>query len=184
MGRLGKQNVLIYSAAALWLLFVLLPGMLARVYHRRFLEQRYQAARRLARIISWLHPADGWRQQPEIVYAIELAQQGETSAASAALKRFEGAKLIIAGVAIANLYRITDRWEEMILWEKQHQAELERAPYFLHSLLRARGETGDVRGLVELYDERKGQIGRLNPPAIRDLCRLMLFVFCGKREAV
>ena len=179
-----EQKALIYIAGGMWLLLVLLPGSLTRFYHRRLLQQRFTAARRLARIMSWLHPADGWRQQPEIVHALELAQQGETAAALATPERFKGAKSLIARAAMPNLYRITGQWEEMILWETQHRQELEKVPHLLNSFLRARGETGDVRGLVELYDRRKTQIGKLNPPSIRDLCRLMLFAFCGKRELV
>ncbi len=80
------------------------------------------------------------------------------------------------------LYRITNQWDELIAWETQHREALERFPQLLHTLLRARGETGDLRGLVDLYDRRKGQIAKLALPTARDLCRLMLFVFCGKRR--
>jgi rhomboid family protein len=183
-GWLLDQGALIYIAAGMWLLFVLLPGLLARVYQRRVLEQRFPAARRLATILSWLHPVDGLRQQPQIIRALELAQRGETAAALATLERFRGVKSLIAQAAILHLYRITSRWEEMILWETQHAQQLEKVPHLLHFFLRARGETGDLRGLLDLYDRRKNQIGKLNPSAIRDLCRLMLFAFCGKRELV
>lgn len=183
-GWLLEQRVLIYIAGGMWLVFVLLPGLLARFYQRRMLEQRYSAARRLARIISWLHPIDGWRQQPEIIHAIELAQRGEKPAALAILERFRGTKSLAARTAILQLYRITSQWEEMIVWEAQNRDELEKIPHFPHFFLRARGETGDLDGLLALYDGQKHKIGKLNPPAIRDLCRLMLFGFCGKRELV
>src|SRR2546423_1378561 len=63
VGWLSGNTTLIYSAATVWLFFVVLPGLLVRLLDRRVLEQRFRAARRLARIVSWLHPFDGWRQQ-------------------------------------------------------------------------------------------------------------------------
>ncbi|MDB6020563.1 MAG: rhomboid family intrarane serine protease, partial [Pedosphaera sp.] len=103
-GRLWKQNALIYASLGMWLLFVMLPGIIGKAYHRRLLQQHYGAAHRLARIISWLHPFDGWRGQPEIVRAIELAHRGELGAASDFLKRFRGEKSLQGLAAMVNLY--------------------------------------------------------------------------------
>ena len=80
-GLLGRLSAFVYTAAGMWLLLVLGPGLIARFYHRYILQDRYGAARRLAKIIRWLHPADGWREQPEILDALELAQRGELPAA-------------------------------------------------------------------------------------------------------
>jgi rhomboid protease GluP len=148
------------------------------------MQQDYAAARRLARIISWLHPADGFRELPKIVHAFELAQQGELAAASDTLNRFQEVKSLTGLAAIIHLYRITNQWEELLVWQSRHCRELERHPQLLSLVLRARGETGDVRGLVDLYDRHRQQIGKLVPMAYRDMCRLMLFAFCGKRQAV
>ena len=183
-GWLLGKSVLIYAAAATWLLFVLLPGLLGKLYFQRFLQQRYSDARRLAMVISWLHPADGWREQHEFVRAAELAQRGDFGAASEILNRYQEARSVVSLVAMPSLYRITNEWEKFIVWEAEHSWEIEKLSQLLPSLLRARGETGDRHGLIELYDRRKNEIARLTPPAVRDLCRLMLFVFSGKRHAV
>ena len=180
-GWLMERAALVYAAGAMWLVLVLLPGLLGTLYYRRFLQQKYSAAYRLARIIGWLHPADGWRQQPQIVRAVDLAQRGELPAAMEALKRFQDAPSVIGLTAMPVLYRITGQWEELFAWEVRHSREIERMPQLLHVRLRARGETGDLRGLVELYDRHNAQIGKLTPAPSRDLCRLMLFAFCGKR---
>src|SRR3954468_18220211 len=87
VGWLADRKTLIYIAAAIWLIFILLPGFLAKALHHRFLEQQFTAARRLARVIGWLHPADGCREQPEILDALDLAQQGQLKEASQALER-------------------------------------------------------------------------------------------------
>ena len=91
---------------------------------------------------------------------------------------------MIGLAAIMNLYRITNRWDELLAWQSRHREEIERNPHLFQLVLRALGETGDVRGLVEFYDGHRQKIGRLVPTANRDVCRLMLFAFCGKRQAV
>jgi rhomboid protease GluP len=184
LGRLGKKSVLIYAAGAMWLLLVILPALLATFYHRRFLQQRYPVARHLARLISWLHPADGWRQQPQILYALELAQRGDLTAATETLRRLERVKSLIGLAAVMNLYRITNRWEELLAWQNQHHHNLERYPQLLPTLLRAHGETADRFGMAQLYDRNKHRIARMIPASSRDSCRLMLFAFCGKRQLV
>ncbi len=184
VGRVLEKSGLIYLSFMMWLLLVVLPSLLSRVCYRHFLQQRYSTARRIARIIGWLHPADGLRQQPEIFRALELAQRGDLNSATETLRRFQATKSVLGLAAITNLYRLTNKWEELFVWLKQHQTELERHSQLLPVLLRAHGENGDLRGMVELYERNKKRIARLVPPASRDLCRLMLFAFCGQRDAV
>jgi rhomboid protease GluP len=183
-GRLSGQGIFVCIAAGMWFVLVLLPGLIARQYQRCFFEQRYSDARRWAIVIGWLHPADGWRQLPSIVYALELAQQGELARASEILQPFQNVKSLIGLAAITNLYRITQQWEELLVWYERHLHEIDVHPQLLPTLLRALGETGDVRGLVELYNQRRHEIAKLVPPTSRDVCRLELFAFCGKRQAV
>ena len=179
-----KQPASIYAAAAMWLLLVLLPAMLGKLYYRRCMQQQYAAVRRLAGIMRWLHPADGLRELPKIVHAFELAQQGEFTAASETLRQFQEVKSLTGRAAIVNLYRITGQWEELLAWHSRYPGHIERDPALLSAILRAHGETGDVRGLVELYDRYRQKIGKFVPVALRDICRLELFAFCGKPQAV
>ena len=172
------------TAAAILFLFVLLPAWIAKLCQRRFLQQQYPAARRLAQIAAWLHPADGWREQPKIIRALELAKQGDLAAAADALKRFQNVKSVIGLAAVANLYWMANEWEELLAWHARQREEIERYPQLFSVVLRARGETGDIRGLVEFYDQRRQQIGKRIPATSRDTARLMLFAFCGQRQAV
>ena len=184
IGWVGRKNGIIYAGLGMWLVLVLLPALLSRVYQRYFFEQRYARALRLARIISWLHPADGWREQVEIVGALELAQQGNLTVATETLRRFQGTKGLPGLASVINLYKITNQWEELLLWQGQHALQLKRYPQFLPLLLRAYGETGDLRGMVDLYERNKQLIARLVPATSRDSCRLTLFAFCGQRRLV
>jgi rhomboid protease GluP len=183
-GWLSKQPAITNAAAAIWFVLILLPGLIVKVYNQRILQQKYAAACRLARIISWLHPADGCRELPAIVHALDLAQQGQLAAASQTLNRFQKVESPVGLSAIMNLFRIMNQWEEFLAWQSRHPQIVARHPQFLPILLRTLGEVGDVRGMVELYHRHQEQIRKLVPASQRDTCRLMLFAFCGKREAV
>ena len=116
-GWLLDQGLIIYVAAALWFLLILLPVLIGKLYGRRFMQQDYAGARRLAQIIRWLHPADGWIEMPQIIHALELAQKGELAAASETLDGFQDVKSMAGLTAMMNLYRITSRWEELLAWQ-------------------------------------------------------------------
>jgi rhomboid protease GluP len=178
------RPLMIRSAAAIWFVFLVLPGLIGKLYYRRFVQQNYASARRLARIISWLHPADDWTKVPEIIHALELAQQGNIAAATEVLERYQDVKSQIGLMAMVNYYRITNQWEELLPWLARHCQGVEQYSQILPIELRARGETGDIRGLVELYDRCREQIGKIVPESSRDTCRLMLFAFCGQRQSV
>ncbi|MDB6020984.1 MAG: hypothetical protein JWQ04_841, partial [Pedosphaera sp.] len=79
---------------------------------------------------------------------------------------------------------LTQQWEQLIAWQTGQGEDLECYPQLLPSLLRARGEIGDLRGLTELFERHKAQIAKLAQAETRDQCRLMLFAFCGRRQLV
>src|SRR5262245_34762722 len=56
-----------YIAVTFWLLFAVAPMILQRVVQRRVYAQDFRGARRWARAAAWLHPLDGWREQPELL---------------------------------------------------------------------------------------------------------------------
>ena len=184
LGWLCEWPALIYVAGLMWLALVLVPGLISRACQRRILQQDHAAAHRLARIMSWLHPADGWRQQPETIHALQLAQRGEITSAMETLNRLREVKSLVGLTAICNLYRVTGQWEDFLVWEGLHRQHIEKYPQFLQVRLRARGETGDLRGLVALYDQNKEKIAKLTPATSRDLCRVILFAFCGQPQEV
>lgn len=175
---------LIYVALAMWLFFVLLPGLIGKSFRRHILKQDYAAAHRLARIISWLHPMDGWPQQPELIRALDLAKRGEIAQASEIFNRFRNVKSLTGLSAIISFYRMTSQWEEFRDWERGQAEMLEQYPQFLPSLLRVCGEIGDLQGMLDLYARKKAQIAKMPAPDLADQCRLMLFAFCGRRQLV
>jgi rhomboid protease GluP len=181
LGSVFRQALFIHVAVVLWLVLALLPGIIARLYQRRFLQQQYAAASRLARAISWLHPMDGWREQPRIVHALELAQQSDIAAAAQILDRYRHIKSMAGITAMVHFYRLTGDWEGFLKWHDEQRAIFRGRPQLLPFLLRAKGETGDVRGMAELYASEKEQIRKLIHPLSRDMVRLPLFAFSGRR---
>src|SRR5579883_538160 len=183
-GKALNSNILINCSLGTWLLLVLAPALLSRAYYKSFLQQRYAKAEQLARFISWLHPADGWPQQPEILRALELARRGEITEAQDILARFKGTRSTLGLAAVTNLFRITNQWEELLEWQKFHVPNPAKHPALLPVLMRAFGETGDLRGMIAVYDRNKQRISKMVPASARDLCRLILFAFCGRQAAV
>ena len=182
-GRQLQLNWLIYAAGLAWLLFGLLPAILSRICFKLLLQQRYSRARRLAVLMRWLHPADGWPAQPGVIHLLETEQRGDLETVKAGLQRHLGKSSPTSLSAVASLFRATNQWAEMRAWDLEHQIELDRMPQLLSARLRARGEVDDFRGMFELYEQFEQQIAKLLPQ-VRSLCRLMLFAFSGNRDQV
>jgi rhomboid protease GluP len=173
----------VFYAAALWVILALLPNLLIHRYDKYIFNQDFAAGRRIARIISILHPFDGWLEQPRIARALELAKQGDIESAKKILYEFRDVTSPGGATAIVSFYRITHQWEELLTWMKQQPGAVEGDPAFAPTILRARGEVGDVRGLVELFHANRNEILRMGPTT-SDFCRLVLFAFCGRRDLV
>ena len=134
-GWVGKQPAILYVATALWFFLILLPGLIGRLYLRCFMRQEYQAARRLAEIIRWLHPLGGTRELPKLIGALELAQRGDLTAATETLKQVHEVKSAIGVVALVSLYRLTNQWDELLVWTEQYRQEIEANPQLLPTAL-------------------------------------------------
>ena len=182
LGWFTDTAPLIYAAAVLWGGLILLPAILSQVYQQRVLQQRYSSARSLAHLISFLHPGDGWREQPEILGALELAQRGDLETARARLAKYRESNSPAALSAIVNFYRMTSQWEDLLAWFDQHPTDRDE-PQILPILLRTYGETGKLDALIDLYRRQQSEITKLVPATSRDLCRLMLFAFTGQKQA-
>lgn len=179
-----KSSTLVYGAGLLWVLLVVIPGTLGQWCNRLLLGHRYAAAARVAAVIRLLHPADGWRSQPKIIRALELAQKGELEQARVMLRPYQDAKSITGMQAMIQYFRITSQWEEMLPWLEERKEFFQAHSQYLSLWLRALGETGNLRGMVELYEQYEGTISRMNPGFQRDFCRLALFAFTGRREEI
>lgn len=184
IGRWLNQPGYYYAALIFWAIFILCPGLLARFYFRCSLQQDYKMARRWARLISWLNPLSGWRDQLEIIHAWELAQQGDMDGAKAIFTRYMEANGSVALVAKTQYYRLTGNWQEMLQWQQESPGQFPISPQTIGLLLRAKGEIGDITGMVTLYKQHQSMIQKMIPVMAKDLVRLQLFAFSGRTNEV
>ena len=175
-----------YVTGAGWMLFVLIPSFGTRVVWRWGMQQRYVAAWRLAMVLRWLHPFDVDRCRPSLLWAMWLAQRGETEKAVGILRRLVAHGGMTGRAAAAQMYRIAGRWEELVEWVDNSvgMSGLLRDVGVLLSYVRALGETGNLERMLWVYAQYGGALERSGHQPSRNLCRMMMMAFCGRTAAV
>lgn len=181
VARFRHEPRLTYLALGIWALFILAPNLISKLHQRFFMQGKYFSAYLCSLFISGLHPFGDWRRQPRVIRALDLAARGKFEDAVQRLKEFRDSESQIGQTAIVHLFRLTGQWPELIEWHAKRFPE-GADDQFLPLLLRARGEIGDVQGLVAMFHQYQEQIARMPAPTTRDFCRLTLFAFCGRRD--
>ncbi|MEC4812060.1 MAG: rhomboid family intramembrane serine protease [Scytonema sp. PMC 1069.18] len=169
-----------------WVMFIIIPKIGNRKVDALVAQQRFHQASRLARVLSWLHPADGWREQPELLRALELGQCGEIAEAIAIFDRHKTPKTPTGRSAIATLYQMDARWEELLEWIQENLSEddLQKDIEMLNCYLRALGETGDVNGMLLEWERYEQSLEKIPNPKTRNLARMFVLAFCGQTQQV
>jgi rhomboid protease GluP len=175
-----------WIGGSLWAIFIVLPVLIMQQMSRLIFQERYGRARRLAAILRWLHPADGYWEQPQLLQALDLGQRGEMERASAILNRYRDTNSSLGRAAKALLYRMDNRWAELLMWMQSSipSQQLSQSPTLLSLYLRGLGETGDLNGLLREWErwkdnlENSGNLGTLN------LVRMFVLAFSGRTEEV
>ena len=183
-GGIKHSAALVYGSALAWLGLVLLPALLVRGYHLHLLAQDFASAGRLARIIGCLHPADGWWEQPKLSRALELAQRDDLPAALESLSRLRANPSMVGFIANAWWFQLSQQWKELLAWYTGLPTFAQHHPHLIQTSLRALGETGDRRGMIDFYHHHRRRITRFAPQTERDKTRLLLFAFCGHTRSV
>jgi len=172
-----------WVGSGLWVAFVLLPTLGARWLNRLMNQERWQAARRLAAGLRWLHPGDGWWQRPQLMRALEAGQQGYFERAFALLQQYRARSGRTAHGAQAILYRMGARWETLLRWLQQFpQQGWWQDPVLAGHYLRALGELGDLNGLVWGLHRYERQFGALK--AMRNPVRALALALCARPQAL
>lgn len=166
----------------LWLIFVLIPILGLRQVNLLIYQERFRQARQLASILSWLHPADGWRDQPRFLKILELTKKGETTTAETTLNQhFNNPRYSFRQTAKAIQFRSEARWEECLSWLRTNVSErvLWNHSTLVTIYLRALGEVGDINGLIwAVQSKLLKDITSLN------IARLYVFAFAGEVKEV
>lgn len=173
-------------SGSLWIIFVVIPFIGMRKVNQLLYQERYREGGRLMAILRWLHPADGWLEQPEIIRALELGHSGNMSEAIDILNKYKNQTNSMGRSATGLLYRMAARWEELLQWirDKFSQKELLKDASLMLYYLRALGETGDLNGLVQELERCEKSLEKTGNTITLHLARMFAFAFCGQTEQV
>ena len=169
-----------------WGVLVLTPLLGFTQVNRLFYQERYRPARRLALCLRWLHPADGWWEYPEILYGLELGQQGRMDEAATILNHYGTSSKPTGRIATALLYRLGARWDELLNWTRQNWAEelVVQDPVMGLYYLRSLGEIGDLNGLIQGLEKFEHRLEKSNDGISLNLARMIAFAFAGQPDQV
>ncbi|MBF0106125.1 MAG: rhomboid family intramembrane serine protease [Deltaproteobacteria bacterium] len=180
---LYKQQICGYIAGGLWLMFFVLPYLLARLINRLINKMKYLRVAYLLLIIAFLlHPSRQIREYFYILKVLNLKKSGRTEEADALLKKAQD-KSIYAKIALC---QNEGNYEDIIHW-LEHDADLDQIKYspgLLGICVRAFGETGDLSGMINFYKKYRAHFLRDISSPYHALCILFIFSFCGDTERV
>lgn len=171
----------------LWLILILIPLIGLRQVNRLVYQERFQKAQRLASILSWLHPADGWWETPRFLRGLELTQKGEAEKAKTKLAPyFHSFNQNFDYAAKALQFRIECRWQDCLYWL---QTDISHSVLWQNSTLitvylRALGEVGEVNRLIWIVKSHQSQLQRFGDSTLINLARLYVFAFSGNVKEV
>ncbi|MDR9404974.1 MAG: rhomboid family intramembrane serine protease, partial [Halothece sp. Uz-M2-17] len=170
----------------LWLVFVLVPIIGLRQVNYFIYQEKFQHARKLASLLSWLHPADGWQKQPQFLRVLELTKTGELEAAERILTQsLQNPSYGFQDTAKAIRFRMGAQWEDCLNW---FQTEISYEKLWQNSTLaivylRTLGEVGELNGLIWAVKSHQRQLQSLSGMTV-NLARLYVFAFTGDVDAV
>jgi rhomboid protease GluP len=174
-----------YAGGLIWFILVFLPLLGYRQVQNLMSQENYLQAANQAAFWRWFHPFDGWWEQPEILKALALAQQGDLERSLSILNRYQTQNHTLGWLATALVYRMNFQWAELLNWMRQYLPAkvLVNSPDLAMFYLRALGETGDINGLVTEFRRLNKTLGHGGVQKL-NLVQMMLLAFCGERESV
>ena len=174
-----------YVGSLFWLVLIFLPLLGYRNIQYLMSEGNYFKAANQAAFWRWFHPADGWWEQPQILTALALAQEGELERSLNILNRYQTQNHTLAWLATGLVYRMNSQWEELLSWIQQDVPPkvLVSSPDLAMFYLRSLGEVGDVNGLVQQFGRLKKTLEQGGLQKLNSVQMLML-AFCGETNLV
>ena len=167
----------------LWFVLILIPVIGLRQVNHLVYQERFRKARQIASFLSWLHPGDGWWEQPNFLSALELAKQGEIDTAKSQFKYyFHRPQYGFEETAKAIQFRLEARWEEALSWLNQEVSPrlLWANSNLVLTYLQALGEVGSTNDLIWTVKSHQQQLKNLGDAVPINLARLYVFAFTGE----
>ena len=176
----------VFIGGLLWGVLWFIPMMGFSYVKKLVYQERYQEAHKVASYLRWLHPADGWIEQTELLLALEMGHNGKVAEAKQIIKRCQNTTTNIARRARTLRYLMGADWDKYLDWLKNNVPikNVFQEPFLMICYLRALGETGNLNALLkgiaygQKYLEKRGDTQNL------EQIRLFALAFCGKTEEV
>jgi rhomboid protease GluP len=181
-----KPEMAGFLGGGAWLVLLVAPSLGLRKAAELVAQQRYSAAWRLARALRFLHPADGLREQSEMLRALEFAQRGDVTSAQALLASLSNSHTNTGRQAIAQSFRIRGDWNGLVAWFHELPPGIRQSDFALQPLyLRALGETGARDELFLAFTANaKQMIAAVQHAWLYDISLLPVLAFGGRLEAL
>ncbi len=169
-----------------WLVLFLLPSMGATRVNRLVSQERYRAARQLAIVVKWLHPADGMVEYPRLLRGLELGQQGRLEESQQWLQSLQSDTTPMGRMATMLAFRLNADWVGLVNWMDQAVPEPIRVRELGLAIayLRAQGELGHLNELLQGLATMEQASQHRRSPLLLNTARLYALAFCGQVEAV
>jgi membrane associated rhomboid family serine protease len=132
-----------------WFVLLLIPAVGSHKLADLTLRERFAAARRLAKFLSFIHPSPAFRDQATLFRALEIGRRGDTPRALQMLQSLQSGATTVASQAIGQSFRLRGDWESFQAWCRASftPMALQRtriAPLYFRAL----GETHRVDDLI------------------------------------
>ncbi len=171
-----------YVAGGCWCVLLLMPSLIVRRLNRLVAREDYKGAASVARWMKRLYPFDDGRTLVDTYTALTLAKDGSRDRAVEILNRYRHVNTPAAKAAVAQLYKMEERWQEFLAWADENVTpqEFERNPALGLQRLRSLGETGQLELLLarfEAFEKRFHQF-----PPYRNIAWACVLTYFGKTE--
>lgn len=166
-----------------WLFLMLLPSLGLRKIQTLIYRQKYQEAYYWTLILRFLHPFDGWWEQPKIIKALQLAQQGNREAAQTLLTQEQQNSSLISQQAIAMNYALNLNWGGLLAWMDAMQIS-RQDPLLTMYYCRALGETEQLHELLLSLESAREILLKGGDRRNFNLVQLFAAAFCGEVQLV
>ncbi len=173
-----------FIGGGIWALLLLVPSLADRKIAVLLVEKHYRPARQLALVRRLLHPWNDSPQLAAVLRVLELACDGQMTAALDRLAIQRSETTPAGRGAIAITYALTENWNGLVEWCRRDLA-VTNDPAVRTLYLRALGETGVLEDLareIAARDETLEPRLTMSPQDAQEL--LYLLAFCGRTGAV
>ncbi len=173
-----------YISGVAWALLIVLPLISFRRTQMLAAQYRFQAATRWAYLGRLFHPFDGWGLYPPYLRALALAQAGHADAKDH-FQRLKNTTSGLGQAAYCNLFRVEGDWQGLRHWIEKDITlkKLSRYPRLISFYLQALGETQALTEMIAALEHLQALLQKAGPTDW-NLCRLIVFAYCGEPAMV